>query len=400
MFEIGAIVVFKYTGVEAEIVEDHMDGSYTVWIPEDDDDSIAFLDDIILKKDFKQIEVSSQQKELKKPPKAPSTESLFFSKSELEERKRRALQPKHKKMATPSTSTPQDEVPFFEVMPIIETAPTQTGCYLAFHATSPNNYTIYLVNDTNASFSFEFKLYLKQALSFGFNKLIPANTFFPIGEFLHEQFNDSAQLEFKCPKINFKKTIKLKYRKFINTTQQIPLMGINTYGYLLFKDVAASVGQSSEDIRSYTQDRQTDKASITAPLQKLYPSFDLMDVAAFEPELDLHAEKLVNDTSEFTSGELYQIQLDVLDNFINKAIEMGLKEVYIIHGIGRGRLRDGVDHYLRFHGDVKSYKNEFHEKYWFWCNLCTVQEIVPLNNILFNNFSCPYMVLNLCRIPL
>jgi|GEM_PF-3225880 len=366
MFEIGAIVVFKYTGIEAEIVEDHMDGSYTVWIAEDNDDSIAFADDIILKKDFKQIEVSNQQKELKKPPKAPSTESLFFSKSELEERKRQALQPKNKKIAhQKASSNKKTEEPVFEVALIEETAPTQSGCYLAFHATTANSYTIYLVNDTNASFSFEFKLFLQKQLSFGFNKLIPANTFFPIGEFLHEQFNDSAHLEFKCPQLNFEKTIKLKYRKFVNTQQAIPLMGLSTYGYLLFKNVTASVGKSQENIRTYTQDRQSDKASITAPLQNLYRSFDLMDVASFEPELDLHAEKLVNDTSEFTAGELYQIQLDVLDNFVNKAVTMGLKEVYIIHGLGKGRLRDGVDHYLRYHADVKTYKNEFHEKYGF-----------------------------------
>lgn len=365
MFEIGAIVVFKYTGVEAEIVEDHMDGSYTVWIAEDDDDSIAFVDDIILKKDFKQVEVSTQQKELKKTPKAPSTESLFFSKSELEERKRRALQPKNKKALPTTAVNKQPAEPAFTITEIIETAPTQSGCYLAFHATSPSRYTIYLVNDTSASFSFEFKLFLQKQLSFGFNKLIPANTFFPIGEFLHEQFNDSAQLEFKCPKLNFEKTIKLKYRKFINTQQTIPLMGIKTYGYLLFKNIAASVGKAQNNIHTYTQDHKSDQASITAPLRQLYRSFDLMDVASFEPELDLHAERLVNDTSEFTSGELYQMQLDVLDNFINKAVAMELKEVYIIHGIGKGRLRDGVDHYLRFHADVKSYKNEFHEKYGF-----------------------------------
>lgn len=368
MFEIGAKIRFKYTGMLAEIVENHQDGSYTVWLEDEDEDSIAFAEDIVLDQNFKSIEQSEQQKAVKKKPKGPSTEDLFYSKDELEAKKRAALRPKNQtpksKQPIHATSGEEDQEATFTLSPILPQAPTNKGCYLVFHQTSPTTYTIYLVNDYNTSFSFEFKLFLNQQLEHGFNKVIPANTFFAIGEFLQPQFNDAAYVEFACPKFDFKKSIKLKYRKFLRTKQDVPLIGLNTYAFQLF-DQLNPYQKKSSSIKDYTANHKKERNDLMAPIQRLYRSFDLMDVAAFEPELDLHAEKLVNDTSEFTARELYELQLQVLEDFIIKSVEFGLKEVFIIHGLGKGKLKQGVDDFLRFHGDIKSYKNEFHEKYGF-----------------------------------
>lgn len=368
MFEIGAKIRFKYTGMLAEIVENHQDGSYTVWLEEEDEDSIAFAEDIVLDRDFKSIEQSEQQKAVKKKSKGPSTEDLFYSKGELEAKKRAALRPKAQtpkiNSSSNSTSFKEEQEATFTLHPILPQVATNKGCYLAFHQTSPTSYTIYLVNDYNTSFSFEFKLFLNQQLEHGFNKIIPANTFFAIGEFLQAQFNDSASVEFVCPKFDFKKIIKLKYRKFLKTKQDVPLIGINTYAFLLFNQLNPYQKKSSS-IKDYTTNHKKERNDLMAPVKRLYRSFDLMDVAAFEPELDLHAEKLVNDTSEFTARELYELQLQVLEDFITKSVEFSLKEVFIIHGLGKGKLKQGVDDFLRFHGDVKNYKNEFHEKYGF-----------------------------------
>lgn len=369
MFEIGAKIRFKYTGMLAEIIENHQDGSYTVWLEEEQEDSIAFEDDIVLDRDFKSIEQSEQQKTIKKKKKikGPSTEELFYSKEELENKKRAALQPKNRTSTVTNNlihEKPSIEENAFSLSPIIEQAPSQKGCYLAFHQTSSSTYTIYLVNDTLTSFGFEFKLFLNREVEQGFNKIIPANTFFAIGEFLQAQFNDTPHIEFICPKFEFKKIIKLKYRKFVRTEQSVPLMGLNTYAFLLFEDLNP-YSKKNRSIKDYTDEYKKEQSYLMAPVNRLYRSFDLMDVASFEPELDLHAEKLVNDTSEFTAKELYELQLQVLENFINKAVEFELKEVFVIHGLGKGKLKEGVDNFLRFHGDVKTYKNEFHEKYGF-----------------------------------
>lgn len=351
MFEIGTIVRFKYTGAKAEILEDHMDGSFTVWLIEDEDESIAFEDDIIPDHAFKGVEQSEVQKQLaqKKPPKPPkprmSTEELYFGKVGMDH--------------APTTPSESSDPPAFKATPIAEAPPSNKGCYLAFHPTAEAHYTIYLVNDTDTSFSFQFELRLGEQLEHGFNKMIPAFTYFAIGEFWQAQFNDRPLISFECPRFGFSKTIKLKYRKFVRTQAPVPLLGIETYQFQLFEQLNPYAKKSS--LKEYTKEHQS-----TAPPQRsLYQKADLLDVASFGTELDLHAEKLVSDTSEYSSRELFELQLQVLEDYVNKAHELGLSEIFIIHGLGKGKLRQAVDHYLKHHGAIKTYNNDFHEKYGF-----------------------------------
>lgn len=368
MFNVGDFVRFKYTGLLAEIITDHRDDSYTVWLDEDNEEGIAFEDDIILASEFKQVEESVQQKALKKAPKPLSTEELFYSKEELEFKKNSSFNPQKKQTALPTTSTqPTEQAIHFSPSPIVPTKPTNSGCYLVFHQTSLTEYTIYLVNDSLYSLSFEFKLLLKKQLDQGFNKLIPPNTYFPIASFLQEQFNDSPEILFKCPALKVDKTFKIKYQKFASTFQAVPLMGISSYAYLLVEptNFAPQSNTTNNSIIDYTSELLKEKGKPQKSSPKYYKRANLKDLATFDNELDLHAEQLVDDTSEYTSKELFELQLEVLNEYVNKAAEMGLKEVFIIHGVGKGKLKQGVEDYLRFHNDVVSYKNEYHEKYGF-----------------------------------
>lgn len=365
MFDVGDKIRFRYTGVVAEILEDYLDGSYAVWIPSDQEESVAFAEDIVLERNFNKIEVSDQQKQLKKPLKGPSTEELFYSPKELEAKRLKAFQksaPKSNKGTINNSAAEQDEV--FSPPPIVMSPPQGLGIFLAFYPTSASAYTIYLVNDTATSFGFIFKLWLSDRVEQGFNKIIPANTFFPIGTLEREQFNDRPSIKFSCPSFNFSKTLKLKYTKFLRQQRVIPLMGIETHGYLIANKLNYPSKTAQPSLQDYTQLQQQEQAWLK-PAKRWRRQFNLMDVASFEPELDLHAERLVADTSEFSSAELYTLQLEILQEFIDRAIHLEVREVYIIHGVGKGKLRAGVEQYLLFHDAVKVYRNEFHEKYGF-----------------------------------
>jgi DNA mismatch repair protein MutS2 len=45
----------------------------------------------------------------------------------------------------------------------------------------------------------------------------------------------------------------------------------------------------------------------------------------------------------------------VVDKFIDRALLHGLEKIYIVHGIGSGRLRHGIGEYLKGHRGVKSF---------------------------------------------
>lgn len=365
MFHIGDFVRFKYTGMLAEILKDQLDGSYTVWLDEDDEEGIAFEDDIVLASEFKQVEESIQQKSLKKAPKPLSTEEMFYSKEELKAKHGAALNPQNNGSKTKSSSKKDSSINTFSPSLICPTAPSNSGCYIILHQTNFDAYTIYLVNDSLYSLGFEFKLFLNKKLDQGFNKLIPPNTYFPIGELLQEQFNDAPEIHFSCSSLELNKVFKLKYQKLINTLKEVPLMGLRAYSYLVVQPSVPNLSTTSPSLTSYTTLQLKEKDSHQKTSNKYYRRSSLKEIAALGNELDLHAEKLVEDTSVFTSKELYELQLEALDKFINKVIEIGLKEVFIIHGIGKGILKQAVDDYLRYHKDVVSYKSEFHEKYGF-----------------------------------
>ncbi len=361
MFQIGDTIRMRYTGLFAEIVEDHLDGSYTI-LDEDDDEIIAFVDDIVLSQDFQKVEVSEIQKKLKKKPKKKaaaaklSTEEMFFTKKELA----------HKWQKTPLmptiSETKQTKVfSFPKIQPI---PPSQQGCFLAFLPINDTEYSIYLINDTSTSFSFEFRMFLQQELKHGFDKIIPANDFFAIGEFKQEQFNDSPTFSINFPRLNFQKDLKLKYKKFVSQSTPMPLIGLDLYGFCLFSKVPQR-GTTNSSLRNYTEDYHADRPDISNSIKSYQKRLNLMAHASFDTELDLHAEKLVDDTSKFTVKELFEIQLQVLDNFIQKATELSIKKVYIIHGIGKGKLKKEVANFLRYKDCIKSFKNEYHDKYGF-----------------------------------
>ena len=70
MFVIGDKIRLRYTGMRAEIVEDHLDGSYTI-LDDEDEETIAFVEDIVLADHFEHIEVSEIQKSVKKKNQSP-----------------------------------------------------------------------------------------------------------------------------------------------------------------------------------------------------------------------------------------------------------------------------------------------------------------------------------------
>lgn len=83
----------------------------------------------------------------------------------------------------------------------------------------------------------------------------------------------------------------------------------------------------------------------------------------FNYELDLHADKLISDTSTKSKEEILSIQMNRLKSYLEKAIELRIQHVYIIHGVGSGRLKTEVETILHQHPAIKEYNNNFHPKY-------------------------------------
>lgn len=81
--------------------------------------------------------------------------------------------------------------------------------------------------------------------------------------------------------------------------------------------------------------------------------------------VDLHIEKLVDDTASIPKSEIITIQLQAFEKALDTAIAAGLSEITFIHGVGNGVLRDQIHKKLGKHPDVEYYKDGMKEKFGY-----------------------------------
>ena len=85
--------------------------------------------------------------------------------------------------------------------------------------------------------------------------------------------------------------------------------------------------------------------------------------AAPPSTIDLHIEKLTDKHGSLSGHEKLDLQLKEFDKWLGKIKMHYVKQAWVIHGVGGGRLRDEIHEILKHDADVKSYANHFHP--WF-----------------------------------
>ena len=100
---------------------------------------------------------------------------------------------------------------------------------------------------------------------------------------------------------------------------------------------------------------QIGDVKIKAPIQELYPVKE-----SREKKTPVYRLKISADVNKLKTNEIdirgYRVEegIAAVDKFLDEAILAGLDQIYIIHGKGTGRLREGVFKYLDKHPRVKS----------------------------------------------
>ena len=82
-------------------------------------------------------------------------------------------------------------------------------------------------------------------------------------------------------------------------------------------------------------------------------------------ELDLHIEQLVSSTKGLSNAEISKKQMDTLERYLHLAIVHRLERMIVIHGLGKGRLKEEVHAMLKQIPEVSRFKNEWSGKYGF-----------------------------------
>lgn len=154
--------------------------------------------------------------------------------------------------------------------------------------------------------------------------------------------------------------IKTKPRHFLNLQENARWENRPGRTYVLWNE---GLKKKSAPIKIKTKKRKKGSAP---PSRELYRVVrDLSELATIHREVDLHAEALFDDLSAVPPEDIFQRQMSVFREYLGKAKRAGLDRVFVIHGVGTGRLKNEIARVLKYDSDVIEFANEYHPKYGF-----------------------------------
>lgn len=342
LFAIGTRVRFRYTGEKGVITAMLDDGMLMVRLDSDSSLEIpAFQEDLLRNEDAEPVSVGAKfmkgkpEKQSEAPPRREIKNQYLI------------LKPKGLQLA-------------FEPMPGRDGTVTR--------------YKAWLLNDTAQEFLVEIDLFTSQRDVFVVDDKIAASTALELGDLLYDDLNESPELFISVQRITtegldvpLEKSLKIKAKQFFNNLQTVPILNLLAHHFLLLDSFEPGRGGSDnkEDLKQYAKENFRKSRTGRNESSGAYNAFNVEEFASFVPEIDLHIQNLNNGYARLDKSEILRIQMLHFHRFLDKAIRLGVPRIFIIHGVGEGKLRDSIAEHLRTNPDVVKYKNEYHHKYGY-----------------------------------
>jgi hypothetical protein len=83
------------------------------------------------------------------------------------------------------------------------------------------------------------------------------------------------------------------------------------------------------------------------------------------PEIDLHIEELVANTKGLSNFEMLTIQMEAFEDALNEAIRNHQQSLVVIHGVGKGRLKEEIHNMLRDIPEVEFFQHDWSPRYGY-----------------------------------
>ena len=92
-------------------------------------------------------------------------------------------------------------------------------------------------------------------------------------------------------------------------------------------------------------------------------------IEMIEDVVDLHLEKTNMGKGNVAPQDALSHQLDEFEKALDKAIAAGKLELRVVHGLGKGKLKEEIYKLLAKHPQVKSYNSEYSTRYGYGSTL-------------------------------
>ena len=232
----------------------------------------------------------------------------------------------------------------------------------------PDTYTIHLVNDTAWDVLFTCQLQRRNFKSSPTHGKLGSVAAQEVGTLSYDDLNEGYSVKIECWQVTTEgngprlhKVIKLKAKQFFNNKKTAPILNREVHHYVAFANFTPPSTSKKEDLKSYT-DRHLEQNNTWQPLQTFYQN-EVTEFADFPREIDLHIEQLTSQIKGRSNSEILEMQMAAFYEYLDRAIELGISPVFLIHGVGKGRLKKRIAEALKSYRGVKRFKNEYHHKY-------------------------------------
>lgn len=244
----------------------------------------------------------------------------------------------------------------------------ETGVYLSFlpeyeHSGDEalvHTLKLHLLNETALAYQFSYKLLLDGHLEIEITHDLAEFRHFYLSDLLFESLNDRPRFEFTFSlttpaagkRASFSTTVKPRAKQIIRQLETLKTSGEATFSHLLFARYPDREGDTAE-----SWDLPTPRVPFITPTGGGLPPPVY--------ELDLHIEKLVHPLRGLSSTEMLGIQLAEFHKQLDRAIAHRQANLTVIHGVGKGVLRQEIHEILSHRPEVKSFVNQYHARYGY-----------------------------------
>jgi hypothetical protein len=241
-------------------------------------------------------------------------------------------------------------------------SPADSGLHLAHDLDERRDaFIIYLVNDTNHSFVPMVSVQLHHLVYFEFKHSIEPYQFFAIGEIPRLSLNESPQIHIAIPSLGIDIRHDIRPKAFFKSLKTLAICPKPMYVWTVAQKLLAKAAE--KPAAAVLKKIATENRPALPKKKSGYIQLnDLQAFAAFKTEIDLH-ENVLLAHKKVPEADILRQQILAFEQYLSRAIMLAIPRVYIIHGNGRGRLRDEIHRLLKQNKYVIRYNNDFHPKY-------------------------------------
>jgi hypothetical protein len=225
-------------------------------------------------------------------------------------------------------------------------------------------FKVYLINRTNTAYEFTYKLSFLGTPDFEITSDLLAFKDFYLHDVPFENLNDSPSFDFEFKllqpvkgKADFCEAhYKIKPKQMFQKIEELKEKNLPSINHRLLEKFPD---------KAY-QDDFLDLSKLTSAGYKVYDAGKARQ--HLEPArsvVDLHIEKITDSWKHLTNFEIITLQLKEFEKWYDLAVAHHQPSLVVIHGVGKGKLKEEIHDILKTRREVKYFVNQYDPRFGY-----------------------------------